>query len=98
FAVLLILVFGLLLRLYPIRGNNFYFTMDQGNTAVRSREVWFKHRLPLTGQETSLKDVYHGPGYIWLVGIVDFLTGGYPIGPVVLQILLNLLISAILLW
>lgn len=96
-AALFIIIFGFLLRLYPIRNNNFYFTMDQGNVAVRSREVWFKHRPPLIGEDTSIKGVYHGPGYIWYVAVAYFIAGGHPVAPVILQILLNLAISLLLL-
>lgn len=72
--------------------------MDQGNVAVRSREVWYEHRFTLTGEDTSIKGVYHGPGYIWYVSIAYFLTGGHPVSPVIMQIFLNLFISIFLLW
>lgn len=95
-AFILILLLGLVIRLMPTQNNNFYFTMDQGDEAVRARELWFRHQIPLTGQGTSLPGIYHGPFWIWYISIGYFLFGGHPFGALFILMVLKLAILAYL--
>ena len=97
-AFILILLLGLVIRLIPTQNNNFYFTMDQGDEAVRARELWFRHQIPLTGQETSLPGIYHGPFWIWYIAIGYFLFPGHPFGALFMLMLLKLSVIGILMW
>lgn len=93
-----ILIFGLAIRLIPIWGNNFYFTMDQANEAVKAREVWHRFLFPLIGQETSIEGVYHGSFWIIFVSLGYAVFSGHPFGSLFLQILMNVAICAYLMW
>lgn len=89
-----IIFFALIIRLLPARGNNFYFTMDQGNDAVHVREILHRHQILLDGPETGIKDFYHGPFWYYFIGIGYALTGGHPFGSVLMLIILNVATTA----
>lgn len=94
----LILIFGLVIRILPTQNNNFYFTMDQGDEAVKAREIWFRHKIPLIGQATSMQGVYHGPFWVWYISIGYFLFRGHPFGALFMLMLLKLAVTGILVW
>lgn len=96
FLFVAILAIALAIRLLPARNNNIYFTMDQGDEAVRARELWFRHQIPSTGQGTSLPGIYHGPFWIWYISIGYFLFGGHPFGALFILMVLKLAILAYL--
>jgi len=85
----LILVLAFLQRIIPLRNNNFYFTMDQGNDAVHVREIWFRGQLLLLGPETGLPGLFAGPLWYYFIGFGYFLFGGHPFGGLLMVILLN---------
>lgn len=93
-----ILLVGLLLHLIPMFDNNFYFTMDQGNEAVHAREIWYRHQLALTGPETSVPGLFNGPFWHWFIAIGYWIFNGHPFGALILLVLVNLIISAFLMW
>lgn len=94
----LIIIFGLIIRLLPTLDNNFYFTMDQADEAVRSRELWFRHTIPLTGQGTSLEGIYHGPFWIWYISLGYLLFLGHPAGALFMLKILKLSVLAFLMY
>ncbi len=85
-----ILLTFILLRLLPLRNNNFYFTMDQGNDAVHVREL-LRGRFPLLGPETSVFGLFAGPLWFYLLAPGYFLSGGNPASAVISLVLLNTL-------
>ena len=98
FNVLLVVILGLnlILRLLPAQGNNFYFTMDQGNDAVHVREILVRHPLPLLGPETSIFGLYAGPLWYYFIAIGYWLFAGHPFGAVFMLILLSTVTLAII--
>lgn len=94
----IILLFAFFIRILPARNNNFYFTIDQGDEAVKARELWFRHKLPLIGQGTSLPGIYHGPFWIWYISIGYALFDGHPFGALFMLIILKLAVTAFLIW
>lgn len=91
-----ILLVGLLLHLIPMFDNNFYFTMDQGNEAVHAREIWYRHQLVLTGPETSIPGLFNGPFWHWFIAIGYWIFNGHPVGPLILLVFVNLILTAFL--
>ena len=79
-GVLIILAFGLILRIIPTIGNNFYFTMDIANEATKAREIIFLRLHPLVGQETSIEGFYHGPLWLYFISIGLFIFNFHPFG------------------
>lgn len=96
FAFWLILVFGLVIRIIPAFGNNFYFTMDQALYAVTARNTISRGVVPVLGQPTSLPGVYNGPIWYWTITIFYFLCGGHPFGGNLMLILLNTILVGII--
>jgi hypothetical protein len=94
--LLIILLCSLFLHVYAIGGNNFHFTVDQGNDAVHVRDLLNNPRLIVRGPETSIRGVYVGPLWYYFLAIGYGVTSGNPISGVYLMIFLNLLSSFIL--
>ncbi len=94
----LILLLSFAIRIIPPQGNNFFFTVDQGNDAVHAREVFDKGNLVLKGPETTLTGVFAGPLWYYFISIGYFLFGGHPFGALFLIILLNVATTAIIMY
>lgn len=92
----LILTIGLVTRIVPLKNNNFFFTMDQGNDAVHVREILVRHKILLVGPETGIKGVYHGAGWYYFIAIGYWLFRGHPFGAIFMLIILNLGLTALL--
>jgi hypothetical protein len=87
---------ALILRLIPIVGNNFYFTMDQGRDAVYVRQLIAGHKLLWQGPVTSIPEVYNGPFWYYFLAIGFFLLGGHPAGGVLMVVFLNIALMFLL--
>ena len=72
--------------------------MDQGNDAVHVREILERGQILLKGPETGIKGFYHGPLWYYFIAPGYLITGGHPFGAVFILILLNLGITAILMY
>ena len=95
----LILFFGLAIKILPLLGNNFYFTMDQGRDAVYTREIINRQQIILEGPETSgIKGFFTGPLWYYFISLGFFLFRGHPLGAVFTLILLNTTVTGILMW
>ncbi|MEN8253084.1 MAG: hypothetical protein ABFQ62_01765 [Patescibacteria group bacterium] len=82
----LILLLGLGVRLFAIRNNYFYFTMDQGRDAVYVRDILHGHHT-LLGPHASIKGIFTGPLWFYFLSIGFLLSGGHPAaGPILLII------------
>lgn len=98
FWVLVIVTFGLALRIIPTIGNNFYFTMDIANEATKAREIIFLRLHPLVGQETSIQGFYHGPLWLYYICIGYLIFNFHPFGSLFMLFMLNALATVILMW
>lgn len=93
-----ILFIAFLLKIIPLRDNNFYFTMDQGNDAVHIREILVRHKIFLSGSQTGIEGLYAGPLWYYFIGLGYLFFDGHPIGAIFPLILLNLSLTGILMW
>lgn len=84
----LILFISLILRLWAIKGNNFYFTMDQGRDALVIRQL-LHGQLPLLGPTTTIKGFFMGPLWYYFVALGFILSGGHPVAGILPLIVLN---------
>ena len=91
-----IILVSFLVKILPIRGNNFFFTVDQGNDAVYIREILENKKLLLLGPETSIRGVFAGPLWYYFLAIGYLLSDGHPYGGVLILIILNLVTSLFL--
>lgn len=92
--VLLLIIFAFI-HIYAIYPANFHFTVDQGNDAVRIRDLLDNPRFIVRGPETSIRGVYTAPLWYYFIAIGFLTFNSNPIGPVYLMILLNLVVIAI---
>lgn len=93
-----IILIAFLLRLLPVRNNNFYFTMDQGNDAVWAREIWSRGQILLRGPETGLTGVFAGPLWFYFISLGYLIFQGHPFGGLLLMIVLNVFCTAMIIW
>lgn len=91
-----IIIVALLIRLIPVRNNNFYFTMDQGDDAVHVREIIYRHKIALIGPETGIAGFHHGPLWYYFIAPGYLIFSGHPAGAVFMLILLNVALTAII--
>ena len=92
FAILLLT--SLILHIVSIQGNNYHFTVDQGNDAINVRNLIDHPHFLFRGPETSIRGVYAGPLWYYFIAIAFILSHGNPIGPVYLMIVLNIITAA----
>jgi Zn-dependent protease with chaperone function len=94
----LIILFGLVLRLYPAQNHNFYFTIDQGDDAVHAREFFDHGKLLTKGPETGIQGVYAGPGWDYFISVGYKIFNGDPYGALAMIAILNLSAIGFLMW
>lgn len=93
-----IIIVGLFLRVYIIRNNNLFFTVDQGRDAIFAREILHGH-LFLKGPETNIRGIFAGPLLDYLFAIGYLVSGGHSVGAVLTLIAINLAVTSVLiLW
>lgn len=84
-----IILIALLERIIPSLGNNFYFTVDQGNDAVYVREILERDQVFLKGPETDISGLHAGPLWYYFIAIGYKLFNGNPFGALFMLIVLN---------
>lgn len=88
--IILIVVFGLFLRLYRIEPR-FMYSHDQDLAGWFIRDVLFNKHLRLIGQETSIPGVFIGPVFYYLLIPFYLLFGLSPVGGQAFVLVLSIL-------
>lgn len=91
-----IILFGLVLKLYAIAGNNIFFTVDQGRDAVYAREIINYHAIFTQGPQATLKGLHTGPLWYYFAALGYVVADGNPAGAVLALTALNLIIILVL--
>ncbi|MBI2086494.1 glycosyltransferase family 39 protein [Candidatus Daviesbacteria bacterium] len=86
--ILIILLAGIIFRLFLTEDGNFIFNMDNGRDMVDVREMVILKKLRLTGPNTPIEGVYDGPFWYYLLAIPFIITSGDPYGSILMQIIL----------
>jgi hypothetical protein len=93
-AVLICLVFalGIALRAVEIVGGNYLFGFDQGRDYLAAYNIVENHKPTLIGAEigagsAGLSNIFHGPGYYYLIALIYVLFRTDPYGGIVLMFL-----------
>lgn len=92
----IILAAAFILRVLPIRFNNFYFTMDQAEDALHVRDFLTRGQWPLVGPATNINNLFAGPGWYYVIAIGYALSGGHPVGALIEVILLSIVVLAVI--
>ena len=90
----LILAAAFIIRIVPVRSNNFYFTMDQADDALHVRELLSRGQWPLVGPVTNIDNLFAGPGWYYFIAVGYALAAGNPVGALIEVILINVLTFA----
>lgn len=92
----LILLTSLVIRIAPLWGNNFYFTVDQGRDAVYVREILAHGTFFSKGPESTIRGIFTGPGWYYWLAPGYFLAQGHPVGGIISLIIVNLVVMGAL--
>ncbi len=95
YSILLILVlfaWGIALRAVEVVGGNYLFGFDQGRDYLAAFNIVENHKFTLIGAEigagsAGISNIFHGPGYYYLVALMYVLFRGDPYGGIVLMFL-----------
>ncbi len=96
--ILIIILVGLIFRLFISSGNNFIFNMDNARDMVDVREMVVLGKLRLIGQTTAIDGVYYGPLWYYMLSAPFILSGGNPYASILMEIFLWGLGGYFLLW
>jgi hypothetical protein len=96
-AFFLCLTVGIFLWSIALRGvevvnKNYLFGFDQGRDYLAAYNIVVNHKLTLIGAEigagsAGLSNIFHGPGYYYLIALMYVIFGGDPYGGMVLMFL-----------
>lgn len=87
-TIFVILLIGVIYRLWITWDNNFLFTMDNARDAIDVREMVVLHKLRLIGPTSGIEGLYDGPAWYYFIAIGFLFTGGNPYASVLLMVLL----------
>lgn len=96
---ILILILGAGLRAQEMISRNFLFLLDQGRDMMAVKGILYDHHLTLIGPSTSLRGVFQGPLWYYLLAISTVFFGGDPWGGIVLMVGISILtLLAVYFW
>lgn len=88
--VVFILFLGVGLRAQETLSHNFLFLLDQGRDMMEVKNIFYDHHFTLIGPSTSLRGVFQGPLWYYLLGLPTFIFGGDPWGGVFLMLIISI--------
>lgn len=88
FIILVILLLGMIQKIYVTSGGNFIFNMDNARDFVDVREMVELKKLRLIGPTSAVEGFYNGPGWYLLLAVPYILTQGDPYGAILLMVFL----------
>jgi hypothetical protein len=97
-TIAIVLITGYLLRIFPLKKDNLYFTVDQGRDAVYVRDILTRYKVITKGPETSIRGIFTGPLWYYFLSPGYALFNGHPFGGILVLIMLNLATTAFLIW
>lgn len=82
FLFILLSVFFIVLRLYPIWPNNFPFNYDNAKDSLVLLQTWVFNKPPLLGAVTSMEGLWQGPFWYYILFPFNLILGFQPIASV----------------
>jgi hypothetical protein len=86
--ILILLLIGILYRLYLTYDGNFIFNMDNARDFVDVREMVELQKPRLIGPTSAIQGFFTGPAWYYLLSIPYILTNGDPYGAILMEFLL----------
>lgn len=90
FLLIFVLFIGIALRAQELISHNFLFLLDQGRDMVAVKGILYDHHLTLIGPSTSLRGVFQGPLWYYLLALSSAIFGGDPWGGIVLMFTISI--------
>lgn len=75
--------------------HNFLFLLDQGRDMMAVKGILYDHHFTLIGPSTSLRGVFQGPLWYYLLALSTGIFGGDPWGGIVLMVVISILVLLI---
>lgn len=86
--ILILILLGILYRLFLTSDGNFIFNMDNARDFVDVREMVVLHKPRLIALNSSIEGVFTGPAWYYMLAVPFILTGGDPYGGIVMEFVL----------
>ena len=95
----LVLIIGIALRAQELMSNNFLFLLDQGRDMMAVKGILYDHHQTLIGPATSLRGVFQGPLWYYLLALSTAIFAGDPWGGIVLMFTISIaVLLVVFLW
>ena len=88
FVILIILLIGVIQKIYVTSGGNFLFNMDNARDFVDVREMIELKKPRLIGPTSAVEGFYNGPGWYLLLAVPYIIFQGDPYGAILLMVFL----------
>lgn len=92
FFIVFTLFLGIGLRAQEMISHNFLFLLDQGRDMMAVKSILYDGHLTLIGPSTSLRGVFQGPLWYYLLAFSTGIFGGDPWGGIVLMVVISILV------
>lgn len=86
--ILVILIFGILYKLFLTWNGNFLFNMDNARDMVDVREMVVLGKMRLTGPTSAIEGLFNGPAWYYLLVVPFIISGGHPYASILMEIML----------
>ncbi len=90
FFVLATFILGVGLRAQELISHNFLFLLDQGRDMMAVKSILYDHHLTLIGPSTSLRGVFQGPLWYYLLALSTGMFAGDPWGGILLMFAISI--------
>lgn len=102
-VIVLILLWGIALRIVELINGNFLFGHDHGRDYLAAYNIVENHKLTLIGAEAGsgvagINGIFHGPGYFYLISLAYILFHGNPIGAQIFMLLFGIAAMILASW
>ncbi len=87
--IIFILFLGVGLRAQEAISRNFLFLLDQGRDMMAVKSILYDHHLTLIGPSTSLRGIFQGPLWYYLLALSTGIFGGNPWGGILLMLAIS---------
>ncbi len=86
--ICIILILGIVYRIFLTSNGSFLFNMDNARDMVDVREMVVLGKIRLSGPSSAIEGVFNGPGWYYLLSIPFILSKGNPYAAILMQIIL----------
>jgi len=86
--ILVMILAGILFRLFLTWNGNFLFNMDNARDMVDVREMIVLGKFRLTGPNSAIEGLFNGPFWYYLLAVPFIISGGNPYASIIMEFIL----------